>query len=320
MKGENIMRKIMTILFIAAVFVSLFASFSHAQDVYIDNVVIVLDGSGSMDSSMSDAKGNRVQKMAAAKTALYEVLKQIPDTTQVGLVVFSARGVRTDWVYPLAKKDDAKLKAAIKPISPGGNTPLGKYIKIGADRLLKEREKQYGYGTYKLLVVTDGEAGDQGKVDRYAPEVVARGITLDVIGVKMAREHSLKRFAHSYRAANDPESLKKAIQEVFAEVSASTGTSDVGEDAFAELAAIPNEVAVAMINAFATTGNHPVGEKPRPKVAKTPVQPTTSTTPGQQPTQPLTQPQEEFPCVLVLIIAVMIAAVVFVTISKILSG
>lgn len=292
------MRKIMTTLFIVAVFVSLFVSLSHAQDVYTDNVIIVLDGSGSMDENMRDAKGNKVQKMAAAKEALYEVLKQIPDTTQIGLVVFSARGVRTDWVYPLAKKDDAKLKAAIKPIAPSGSTPLGKYIKIGADRLLKEREKQYGYGTYRLLVITDGEAGDQRLVDRYSPEIVARGITLDVIGVKMAEKHTLANFAHSYRAANDPASLKKAIQEVFAEVSASTGTGDVSEDVFAELAAIPNEVAIAMINAFTTTGNHPIGEKPRPKVvARTPTA-----------VQPLTQPQQdsEVPCVFVLIIAVVI--------------
>jgi len=40
------------------------------------------------------------------------------------------------------------LTAAVQLPQPGGNTPLGQFIKIGAERLMKARADQYGYGTY----------------------------------------------------------------------------------------------------------------------------------------------------------------------------
>ena len=276
------MRKTMIALFIAAISVSLFTSL-HAQEVYTDNVVIVFDDSGSMSEAMRDAKGNSVRKIEAAKIALHEVLKQVPDTTHVGLVTFHKK-----WLYPLGPKDDNRLKGAIDSLSAGGGTPLGEFEKIGADALLAKRAKQYGYGSYRLLVVTDGEAGDEYLVERYTPEIVARGITLDVIGVAMASRHTLSRYAHSYRAANDPASLTAAIKEVFAEVSEKGTQGDVGEEAFEVIAPIPDEVAMAIISSFTRTGNHPIGTKPKPQAVQTTQ--TTSQQTAQQTTQPSQQP------------------------------
>ncbi len=235
------------------------------QQVYTDNVVIVLDASGSMGGEMGDMKdepGRTVVKMEAAKAALHHVLQQVPKTTHIGLLVFSGKGISDPWIYPLGPRDDAKLRIAIDRPQPGGGTPLGQYIKIGADRLLQERQKQHGYGSYRLLVVTDGEAGDQNLVERYTPEVIARGITVDVIGVAMASRHSLATKVHSYRRANDRASLVLAISEVFAEVS-SKGTDDAaGEEAFQELEGITAEFADGVIKGLSITGNHPIGARP----------------------------------------------------------
>mgnify|MGYP001590337655 CR=1 FL=1 len=226
-----------------------------------NNVVIVLDASGSMDSVMSTSEdGTSVNKMDAAKIALLEVLKQVPGETHIGLLVFSASNISDPWVYPLGPRDDHLLKEAVMKPDPSGGTPLGKYIKIGADTLLEQREKQFGYGTYRLLIVTDGEAQDKRLVEKYVPEAMSRGITLDVIGVGMVRTHTLATKVHSYRNANDPASLKKAIADVFAEV-ADDSSDSTGEDAFAELAAIPHEAAASMLKVLATSGNHPLGTK-----------------------------------------------------------
>jgi len=233
-----------------------------------DNVVIVLDASGSMARPLP---GAGTDKMTAAKTALKQVLQSVSPNTHIGLLVFSAKGVETDWLYPLGPRDDAKLMQAIDRPQPGGGTPLGAYLKKGADRLLEERAKQFGYGTFRLLVVTDGEAGDQDLVERYTPEVVARGIKVDVIGVAMNQRHTLATRVHSYRSANDPASLQRAVAEVFGEIGGS-GNDVVNAETFAELKPIPAEIAQAMIQALSSSGNQPIGERSRvkPEVAAPP--------------------------------------------------
>ena len=231
---------------------------SFAQEA-VDNVVIVLDGSGSMAGRLP---GSNMDKMTAAKAALKQVLKSVPENTHIGLLVFSAKGVETDWIYPLGPRDDAKLMQAIDRPMPGGGTPLGAYLKKGTDRLLQERAKQFGYGTFRLLVVTDGEAGDQDLVERYTPEVIARGIKVDVIGVAMNQRHTLATRVHSYRSANDPASLQRAVAEVFGEIGG-RGNDVTGAEAFAEIKPIPAEVAQAMIQALSSSGNQPIGEQPR---------------------------------------------------------
>jgi hypothetical protein len=231
---------------------------SQAADDHHDTVVILLDASGSMKSSFQGG----VSRMTAAKSALKAVLQKVPQSTHVGLLVFSANNLTNDWAYPLGPRDDARLFAAIDSIDPGHDTPLGRYIKKAADRLLEERAKEFGYGTYRLLIVTDGEAQDQNLVDRYTPEVIARGITVDVIGVAMRQTHTLATKVHSYRGANDPAALNRALSEIFAEVR-STGRDAAESDAFALIAPLPDKIASAMIQAVANTPNQPIGQRPK---------------------------------------------------------
>ena len=237
-----------------------FASVSFAeQGDYPDNVVVILDASGSMKEPMSSTG---TKKMDAAKEALLGVIETIPPSTQVGLLVFSARNMKSGWAYELGTVDVERLQNAIRRPAPGGRTPLGKYLKIGADALLKQREEQFGYGTFRLLVVTDGEASDPSLVDGYLPDILSRGITIDAIGVDMTSDHALATRVHSYRRADDPQSLKQAVSEVFAEVS-SGGADSSGDDTFELLAGIPTDMAEAMLVALRSSGNHPIGQSGR---------------------------------------------------------
>lgn len=254
------MKRYQAILFVwATAFLALGTSQGQepilADQSFHDHVVIVLDASGSMRQMM---RGTEVMKMNAAKEALKAVIDQVSPDTHIGLLVFSATNVADHWVYPLGPRDEAALIKAIDLPQPRRGTPLGEYIKIGADRLLEARQAQYGYGTYRLLVVTDGEATDPRLVDQYAPEVLSRGITMDVIGVDMDQDHTLATMAHSYRKANDPESLKQAVQEVFAELSSESADFSMDE-AFELIDPIPAEAAAAALQALATSGNEPIG-------------------------------------------------------------
>lgn len=264
---------------------SIVSSFSFAQSNTVktdyDNVVILLDGSGSMDDPLG-----RVRKIDAAKKAIKKVVSGIPDTTRIGVLVFSQDlGPQRAWVYDLGEKDMRKLSSAIDPVRPNGGTPLGTYIKYAADRLLQQRENQYNYGTYKLLVVTDGEASGNGEYERmikYAPEVVSRGITLDVIGVGMPRGHALQSFANSYRNANDPKSLESAVTQVFAEIG---GNDDEVSEDFELLSGLPDGSILPIIEAISksSSSNHPIGGKPRASVNQEKGTQTASSSPNTTP-------------------------------------
>ncbi len=241
-----------------------------------DNVVVVVDASGSMGSPM---RGTNTDRMSVAKDALKQVLGQIPSSTHVGVLVFP----NGNWVYPLGPRNDERLNGAIDSITSQGGTPLGEYMKQGADALLEARKKQFGYGTYRLLVVTDGEANDAGLVDGYTPDIISRGITIDAIGVEMQSQHTLATMVHSYRSADDPESLRQAINEVFAEVSAAdAGTT--GENAFEMIADLPGETASAMLKTLSTTGNEPIKHHAVMRRADPPQQRNTSS-PSSTPNQ-----------------------------------
>ena len=252
---------------------------SADDDIHKDNIVVILDASGSMQDKFS---GDRTKsKMEAAKAALQEVLSKVPDDTHIGLLVFSGANIRNEWVYPLGSKDTQKLIAAIHLPQPSGNTPLGKYIRIGANRLLDQREKQYNYGNYRLLVVTDGEASDADKVKHYTPEILNRQIRIDVIGVDMKTDHMLANVVDSYRKADNPGELVAAVSQILAETG-DTGTDVGGEDAFEYIAPLSSEIAADLIQRLTTPPSNMSIAVKQAEVAPTRTTPTTKAPTPQQ--------------------------------------
>ncbi len=219
------------------------------------NVVVVLDDSGSMNDKMRKQRGTT--RIEAAKSALLTVLDSLPPDSKVGVVLLNGGG---KWLLPLGEVDRDTMRTTISSLRAKGGTPLGRFMKVGTDALLELREKEH-YGDYRLLIVTDGEAGDKRYVNSYLPDILSRGITVDVIGVDMKKSHSLATKVHSYRSADDPASLTKAVQEVFAETTG--GASDAEESDFELLQGIPVEFAQAALLSLAESGDAPIGEVAR---------------------------------------------------------
>jgi len=222
-----------------------------------DHVLVLLDTSGSMAESMRNVW---TTKMTAAQQALNKVVDQMPATTQMGLLTFDG------WVFHVGHLDKYTAQRAISNTEPNGGTPLGEYMKMGADELLSIREKNHGVGTYTLLVVTDGEATDGDLMDKYTPDIVARGLTLKTIGVNLGQAHTLAKRSVAYYPADDPQSLEGALRQVMAEVPA--GNDDVAEYAYALIAGIPSVIIPKLLEAITSTitFNQPIGEKPKVKV------------------------------------------------------
>jgi hypothetical protein len=242
-----------------------------------DNVLIVLDASGSMhDALRGNSNMTRMQAARQALLAIVDDVDALPPTTNVGLLVFSSSNLTNDLVYPLGKVDRAALRAAVLAPEPGGATPLGAYLKKGADILLAQREKQHGYGTFRLLVVSDGEANDTELVDLFLPDILGRGLTVNVIGVDMLQDHALATRVHSYQRADDPQAITRAVSKVLAEVGGGQqGVADE-QEIFDTIAPLPDEMASAMVAALTGAGNHPIGEQPAGQADGNGTVPTTS--------------------------------------------
>ena len=242
----------------------LFAIPAAAQD----HVVVLLDASGSMDGRF---EGPRT-KMDVAKEALVGVLSDLPAETRVGLAVFGGskgrRGGGERFVYDLQRIDGEALRRELAQVEPRGGTPLGEFLKVGADRLLEARRAAGGAGSYRLLVVTDGEADDRRLVEAYLPDIRSRGVAVDVIGVQMSGDLPLAREVDSYRTVDDPASLVRGLREVLSEVPTvrRTGGDTAGtltpEEAFATIAPLPDGAAQQMLAALERGADRPIGEVP----------------------------------------------------------
>ncbi|MEO0587020.1 MAG: vWA domain-containing protein, partial [Planctomycetota bacterium] len=271
---------------------------AHAQPaaepvVDATNVVILLDASGSMGNSM---RGSTQSKMIVARQALLSVVQSLPPDTNVGVLVFSGRGKQGDWVHDLGPIDLPALERSLNALHPDGGTPLGRYIQLAANRLLNQRAEQGGYGTYRLIIVTDGQAGDEELVEAYTPQVLARGLTVQVIGVAMNEEHMLANRVHAYRPAADAASLQAALSAAVAEVRTDdTGFADADGE-FDVIAPLPAESALPLIAALRISGNDPIpsaahSDSPN-ATANTPANPATST--PASPAAPATAPVTGF--------------------------
>jgi len=225
----------------------------------VQNVVIVVDDSGSMDAYMDQT----TTRMAAAKESLKQVVESLPDDTRLGVVALNGNWNPENWLIPFDRINKTIALSQIEKLYTSGGTPLGEVMKIAADQLLADRAKN-GYGIYKLLVITDGEANDANLVAPYVQDIKNRGLIIDAIGVDMAEDHSLATQVHSYHRANSKEQLTEAISATFAETSDSD--KNAADDDFALLAGLPDELPPKIISALMVGNNAPIGTVPVPVV------------------------------------------------------
>lgn len=219
------------------------------------NIVVVLDGSGSMGERFSKSN-ERITRMEAAKKALVQILSQLPANTNLGIVVFSDS--HNGWLVKLGPVDKANLTKQILSVREGRGTPLGRYMKDGANALLELRAKQKS-GIYKLIIVTDGESNDDAEtplIGQYG--ILSKGLRVEVIGVDMGGKHTLATKV-PYQSAESAEQLTSAVKHVLAE---STGKNDHSED-YDLIAPLPPEVAMAALTALSEVDNEPIGQKPK---------------------------------------------------------
>jgi Ca-activated chloride channel family protein len=183
------------------------------------NFYVIFDGSGSMAEALNkQCQGDKRfgSRLEGAKWAVEQFIPLVPSDVNLGLWIFDANG--NNERLPLGPESRAQFLTAIQKTRAGGRTPLTESIEQGVNRLVQQRDRQLGYGEFRLVVVTDGEA-----TGRPLPRAVAyareRRIPIYTIGLCIGAQHELRKYSVSYRAADSMEALKRGLEETLAETS-----------------------------------------------------------------------------------------------------
>ena len=181
------------------------------------NFYVIFDGSGSMAETLTrQCKGDRRfgSRLEGAKWAVEQFLPLVPPDVHLGLWIFDASG--NSERVPLGPDNRDRFRTAVQQTRAGGQTPLTESIEQGVNRLVQQRDAQLGYGEFRLIVVTDGQA-----TGRPLPQAVgyarAQRIPIYTIGLCIGEQHELRKYSVSYRAADSIEALKRGLEETLAE-------------------------------------------------------------------------------------------------------
>jgi hypothetical protein len=184
------------------------------------NFYFILDGSGSMNEHpatrcSADAQSRFSSKIDAARWAIGEFLQQVPPDDRLGLFVFDRGGQRE--VVPLGTGNREQFLAAVRSVNANGGTPLAEGIIAGVDKLAAQRDRQLGYGDFRLVVVTDGEATGR-RLEDGTTYALKKRIPIYTIGFCVGGTHALFRSSVAYRAANSPAELRRGLEETLGEL------------------------------------------------------------------------------------------------------
>lgn len=184
-----------------------------------DNVMLALDMSGSMDEHQ--CAGNFDSKAEAARTAFKAWVDTVPEETNIGLAIFGPDGTRL--AVPLGRSGAhrGELFQAVDATNPRGGTPLSDAVALARGELERQALYQQGYGTYRLVVITDGEHTNGYDPRAEVKMILAnRNNPIEIHTIGFCIDDSalnLEGYTY-YQSASNPDELKGGLENVLAEV------------------------------------------------------------------------------------------------------
>lgn len=167
--------------------------------------IIILDDSGSM--------GDGIQ---AAKAAVITNVQSLKESDYVGVYALNAGEI-----LPIMTSEDAssQISRAIKYIRSDGNTPLGASLATAYQLIRDEAGYQRGFGTYRIVVTTDGAASDEEYLEKMMIDILTSSpVELATIGLGIGPGHILNLPGiTTYVSIDNVEDLSAALAQVSAE-------------------------------------------------------------------------------------------------------
>ena len=140
----------------------------RASDTTVTNIMFILDASGSMAAQVQGRP-----KIDVAKDVLSGLIKDLPETTNVGLVAYGHRqkGDCTDVeeLVPISPVNKESLLNKIKELHPKGMTPLTFSVQKVAEGLKGKAAET------TIILVSDGEETCKGDPCAAVRELKAAG-------------------------------------------------------------------------------------------------------------------------------------------------
>ncbi len=185
-----------------------------------DDWYVVFDGSGSMASH--DCSGGRPGgRVVDAKNAIVRFARALPPSANVGLYVFDNDHDGEQVPLGRGPANRAAFEHAIRTVRAGGGTPLGESLEAAYAALEAQARRQGGYGSYHVIVATDGDPDNRDTMAAAVDHIVASPIVLETIGFCIDEGHPLNRPGETvYHNAMNPAELDRDLGAILAETDA----------------------------------------------------------------------------------------------------
>ena len=193
------------------------------------NLLVVFD---ALISERSVTRG--AERLGIGQPAASHALARLRDLFDDPLLVRGAAGramqptdrvavvaLNTGLILPFSSVDEARdlLPPRVSQVESEGGTPLTSAMRASRAALEQEAARTGGFGTYRILVTTDGEAANRDSL-RAEIEDLARTTPIQVatIGVGIGGNHILRRpDLASFVAIDNVSELAAALRAAIAE-------------------------------------------------------------------------------------------------------
>ena len=166
---------------------------------------IILDDSGSMGGDID-----------AAKAAVIAALEAMAPEDRVAVIALNAGQILP---FTQVAEAAAPLTTALARVRSDGTTPLSDAVKAARLALASEAMVAGAFGTYRMLVTTDGVADDPGALQTEIEDIArTTPIQIATIGVGITGGHILRRDdLGAFVAIDDVSQLEAALRDAIAE-------------------------------------------------------------------------------------------------------
>lgn len=153
-----------------------------------DNIIFVVDRSGSMSESACGGKGSKSDVIIDAMTTF---IPQLPNNVMAGWVDFGNDNVVR---VPLGIDNHAALVNAAKSHRPDmGGTYLGAALNTAFDMMSEQALAQAITGTYRIVLIVDGGANDNNALIKVMTKINQTPVEILTAGFCIGQGHTLNQ-------------------------------------------------------------------------------------------------------------------------------